>query len=60
MLCNKLMFCITFLCSFNSVSVSKVGEGGEKKEEGGGGDGDVERLWRCCVVALESWQAGSI
>lgn len=60
MLCNKLMFCITFFCSFNSVSVSKVGEGGEKKEEGGGGDRDVGRRWGSSAVALESWQAGSI
>lgn len=27
-----LMFCISFLCSFNSVSLSKLGEGDEKRQ----------------------------
>lgn len=36
---NKLMFYITFLCSFSFISLSKVGER-DKREEGGGGDED--------------------
>lgn len=34
------MFCIIFHSSFNSQSLSKLGEGDKKEEEGGGGDGD--------------------
>lgn len=29
-----MFFCITFLCSFDSVSLSKLGEGDKKKEGG--------------------------